>query len=223
MECIFLPDQVAEYDQVRLLAQQVRQLQFFVSDEYSAILWLRQFLEQSPKSYQNIFTDFIQELQYWQINEKHLELSELLEQNFLRYDGTGSIPEKIWVWMQQDETIRELIKGQDRINPAPYLQSIAKDRWYVPDPNRAQDLEKLRERALLKEFDEYLIISGRSLKIFRLEALRAGFKHAWENNKYDIIIRIAEKIPEEILQEDTKLLMWYDQAITRRGEIKRIK
>jgi hypothetical protein len=29
---------------------------------------------------------------------------------------------------------------------------------------------------------------------------------------------VARKIPEKILQEDPKLLMWYDQALTRSGE-----
>lgn len=28
---------------------------------------------------------------------------------------------------------------------------------------------------------------------------------------------VAQKIPENILQEDPKLLMWYDQALTRMG------
>ena len=37
----------------------------------------------------------------------------------------------------------------------PALVAKARDRWYVPDPNKAGDLEKLREKALLKEFEEY--------------------------------------------------------------------
>ena len=37
----------------------------------------------------------------------------------------------------------------------PTLRAKARDRWYVPDPNKAGDLEKLRERTLLREFDEY--------------------------------------------------------------------
>ena len=32
---------------------------------------------------------------------------------------------------------------------------------------------------------------------------------------YDTIIAVAQKIPEDVLQEDAKLLMWYDQALTR--------
>ena len=32
---------------------------------------------------------------------------------------------------------------------------------------------------------------------------------------YKTIIKVAQKIPEEALQEDEKLLLWYDQALTR--------
>ena len=34
----------------------------------------------------------------------------------------------------------------------------------------------------------------------------------------DVIIAMVCEIPEKILQEDPKLLMWYDQAVTRTGE-----
>lgn len=34
---------------------------------------------------------------------------------------------------------------------------------------------------------------------------------------YATIIAVARKIPENLLQEDPKLLMWYDQAMTRTG------
>ena len=100
------------------------------------------------------------------------------------------------------------------------LLSAAKDHWYVPDPNKVQDLEQFRERTLLKDFDEYRAFKGRQLKVFRLEAVRAGFKKAWQEKDYRTIIDVAQKIPEDVLQEDSKLLMWYDQAMTRTGEEK---
>ncbi|GAB1425841.1 hypothetical protein MASR2M16_30750 [Thauera terpenica] len=71
------------------------------------------------------------------------------------------------------------LRGLEKNSPA--LVAKAKDRWYVPDPNKAQDLEKKREKALLKEFDHYRAFTGRRLKEFRLEALRAGFRAAWGN------------------------------------------
>ena len=52
-------------------------------------------------------------------------------------------------------------------------------------PNKAQDLEKLRERNLLREFEEYKAFKGRQLKVFRLEAVRAGFKKAWAERDYE--------------------------------------
>jgi hypothetical protein len=98
------------------------------------------------------------------------------------------------------------------------LITRSKDRWYVPDPKKAGDLEKLRERALLREFEEYRESKQKRLKVFRLEAVRAGFKKAWQERDYATIIAVARKIPENVLQEDPKLLMWYDQALTRSGE-----
>ena len=79
---------------------------------------------------------------------------------------------------------------------SPALIANAEDRWYVPDPNKAQDLEKKREKALLKEFDHYRVFTGRRLKEFSLEVLRAGFKAAWGKKDYKTIIKVAQKIPE---------------------------
>ena len=51
-----------------------------------------------------------------------------------------------------------------------------------------------------------------------MEAVRAGFAYCYRNRDYRTIIAVAHHIPESILQEDQKLLMWYDQALTRSGE-----
>ena len=97
------------------------------------------------------------------------------------------------------------------------MRAKARDRWYVPDPNKAGDLEKLREKALLKEFDAYKQ-EKKKLKVFRLEAVRAGFRKAWADRDYATIVAVADKIPANVLEEDPKLLMWYDQATTRMGD-----
>ena len=47
--------------------------------------------------------------------------------------------------------------------------------------------------------------------------MRAGFKKAWEAKDYKTIIEVAKRIPEDVLQEDQKLVMWYDNALTRAG------
>lgn len=234
----FLPEQVAEYDKKRLTVKEVLQLELFVLDEASAIQWLKQQLTKKPQTFQELHPQFLREIGGWSKNEAPLELSTLLEQNFLRYDGNGEVPSQIHSYLSTNfKELRNLPKD------APELRAKGRDRWYVPDPNKAGDLEKLRERALLKEFGEYLppgykvakpesqegfipglepkpapIPRGKKMKVIRLEAVRAGFKHCWQNRDYRTIIAVAQRIPENVLQEDPKLLMWYDQALTRTGE-----
>jgi len=209
----FLPDQAAEYDKKRMTVKEVLQLQLFVSDEASAIQWLKQQLTKKPQTFQDIHPQFLKEIGGWQKYEKAMELSELLEQNFLRYEGEDDVPSQIHSYLSSNfKELRNLEKDDLA------LKTKAKDRWYVPDPNKAGDLEKLRERTLMREFEEYRESKQKRLKVFRLEAVRAGFKKAWQERDYGTIIAVARKIPDKILQEDPKLLMWYDQAVTRSGE-----
>jgi len=174
----FLPHQTAEYDRRRLQVSKVEQLALFVTDEKSAIQWLRRELGPStgsgPQTYQDLQPKFLRELHQAR-HEALPELSDVLTQNFL-----------------QDEQYR----------------------WYVPDPARQEDLEKLRERSLLREFQEYAQGKGR-LRVFRTEAVRAGFKHAWHERNYRLIVKVAERLRPSVLQEDAGLLMYYDNALMR--------
>jgi hypothetical protein len=211
-EMYFLAEQVAEYDKGRISCNELMQISLFVCDESSVIQWLRKKLKNKPHTYQEIHPLFTRETQRsWSKNELSLELSTLLEQNFLRYDGKGPVPEQIHAYLSTNwKDLRNLPKDD------PTLVAKARDRWYVPDPNKAGDLEKLREKALLKEFEEYKEVK-KKLKVFRLEAVRAGFKKAWQERDYAVIVAVADKIPNNVLEEDPKLLMWYDQALTRMG------
>jgi len=240
----FLPEQVAEYDKRRLTTKELQQLQLIVNDEASAIQWLKQQLTDKPQTFQEIHPQFMRELGGWVKHEKPLELLDLLRDNFLCYDvpaagraGKGEVPSQIHSYLSSNNReLRNLPKDD------PTLQAKAKDRWYVPDPNKAADLEKLRERALLREFWEYLppgykpakrdatqstlpglaadsapVPKGKKMRVLRLEAVRAGFKHCWQERDYRTLLAVAQRIPENVLQEDPKLLMWYDQAVTRVG------
>ena len=208
----FLPDQVVEYDRKRMISSELPQMSLFVSDEASAIQWLRQLIKEKPQTFSDINPYFMQQLGGWSKNEDQLDLRDLLNQNFLCYNGKEPVPEQIHAYLSTNwKELRNLTKV------APTLVAKARDRWYVPDPNKAGDLEKLREKALLKEFEEYNK-AKKKLRVFRLEAVRAGFKKAWQERDYAIIITVADKIPHIILEEDPKLLMWYDQAVTRMGE-----
>ena len=207
---VFLLEQVAEYDKKRLAAEDVVQLEIFVVDESSAIQWLKRQLGRKPQSFQDIHPQFIREISGWQKHEKLPELSEMLDQNFLHYGGVGEVPSQIHAYLSTN--IKEL-RSLPKDHPA--LRAKAKDRWYVPDPNKAADVEMRRTRILLREFEEYRQSQQRRLRLFRLEAVRAGFFKAYQEQDYETIIKVAEKIPEAVLQEDQKLLLWYDQALTR--------
>ncbi len=233
----FPPEQVAEYDKKRMTVREVLQLEIAPCDEASSIEWLRQQLTKKPQTFQELHPQYMKEIGGWNKNEKPLELSEILAENFLFYEGKGDVPSQIHSYLSTNfKDLRNLPKD------SPVLQAKAKGRWYVPDPNKAGDLEKLRERTLMKEFWEYLpagykpakpdsqagfipglepkapaIQSGKKKKEIRLEAVRTGFKYCWQNRDYRTIIAVAQLISENVLQEDPKLLMWYDQAMTRTG------
>ena len=207
----FLSDQAAEYDRKKMASGKLKQMTIFVSNEASAIQWLRQLIKEKPQTFSDVNPQFMQQLGGWSKNEAQLDLRELLNQNFLCYNGKGPVPEQIHAYLSTNwKELRNLPKDN------PSLVAKARDRWYVPDPNKAGDLEKLREKALLKEFEEYQEVK-KKLKVFRLEAVRAGFKKAWQERDYAVIVAVADKIPNNVLEEDPKLLMWYDQAITRIG------
>jgi hypothetical protein len=175
----FLPDQVAEYDRAVLDSGKPTQLSLFVSDEKTAITWLRQQLDPDsggePKTQGDLTNDFNRVMNRAK-HEQPLELIEILKQNFLQ-DTEG--------------------------------------KWYVPDHNKASDLEKVRQRTLLKEFKEYNESTGR-LRVFRSEAVRVGFADCFKRQEYETIVSIAERLPETVLREDPDLLMYYDSALLRK-------
>ena len=206
---VFLEDQVYEYEKKRITASQLKQLTIFVDDEASGIEWLRQTLSDKPMTTQDIQPFFMQERSGWKKNEKVLELSHLLEENFIKYDGLDDVPTQIRNYLSRNFKDMRHLELDDSS-----LKTKAKDRWYVPDPNKSADLEKLRTRTLLREFATYKE-SKKKIKQPRGEALRAGFKKAWEDQEFQTILDMAKKIPPIVLQEDEKLLMFYDNAVTR--------
>jgi DNA modification methylase/rubredoxin len=208
----FLSEQAAEYDKRRMLAEGLADQVLFVSDESSAIQWLRQILKDKPQIFSDINAQFLQQIGGWSKHEQQLDLRVLL-QSFLCYDGKEPVPEQIHAYLSSNwKELRNLSKTDSK------LREKAKERWYVPDPNKAGDLEKIREKELLKVFDDYRTSTQRTLRVFRTEAVRAGFKSAYDRQDYGTIVEVAKKLPDNVLQEDEKLLMYYDVASTRLGD-----
>ena len=174
----FTASQAADYDRLRLKAERVEQLALFVTDEDSAIQWLRQALDPArggkPHTYSDLQPEFLKQL-HQEKHEKMPELMVMLEQNFLQ-DTAGC--------------------------------------WYTPDPDKQADLDALRAKVLLHEFADYLKSKGK-LKVFRSEAVRAGFSKAWKERDYETIVKVGERLPEAVLQEDVKMKMYFDNALSR--------
>lgn len=207
---VFLESQVAEYDKKRILVKDFSQQSLFVSDENSAIEWLRQQLMNKPQTRQDIHPNFMKEIQHIAKHEILPELDDLLNENFLQYEGGGDVPSQITTYLRRN--FKDL-RGLEADDPA--VISKAMNRWYVPDPSKQGDLERLRERALLREFDGYLAeLEGNKKKLrqFRTEAIRAGFKKAYSEKEFEKIVEVGARLPEKIIQEDDKLLMFYDNA-----------
>lgn len=211
----FLESQVAEYDKKRTLVKEFVQTSLFVTDETSAIEWLRQQLLKKPQTRQDLHPNFMKEIQHIAKHEKLPELDDLLHQNFLKYEGEGPVPDQIASYLRKNYKDLRGLENDDA-----KLKEKAMNRWYVPDPNKQADLEKLREKALLREFEGYLEElekSKKKLKQFRTEAIRAGFKKAWSEKDYEKIVKVGDRLPESVIQEDDKLLMYYDNAQIRLG------
>lgn len=141
-----------------------------------------------------------------------------------------------WLYQQLDansgngpQTYAELmpkfmqeLKAVDKREKMPELMTILeenflkdeKGRWYIPDLTKSGDIAKLREKNLLKEFQQYMESKGK-LKVFRSEAIRAGFAMLWKEKNYAAIVAMAERLPEETIQEDSNLLMYYDISLSR--------
>lgn len=139
-----------------------------------------------------------------------------------------------WIWTKLKEKpmshqelqplfMQEL--RQVRYEKLPELLDLLKEnflqneegKWYIPRPEKQSDMEKLREKALLKEFRQYLESSGK-LNQFRSEAIRAGFKEAWGRRDYRTIVDTARRLPESFLQEDFGVLMYYRNALSQLDE-----
>lgn len=136
-----------------------------------------------------------------------------------------------WLYQQLDtpQTYAELqpkfmqeVKSVDRYEDMPELSVMLdenfiqddKGRWYIPDRTKEGDVAKLREKNLWKEFESYMNSKGK-LKLFRSEAIRVGFSRLWKDKNYQAIVDMAERLPEQTIQEDDKLLMYYDISLSR--------
>ncbi|WP_028243925.1 DNA methyltransferase [Pseudobutyrivibrio ruminis] len=136
-----------------------------------------------------------------------------------------------WLYQQLDvpQTYADIqprfmkeVKTVDKYELIPELSVILEEnflqdetgKWYIPDVTKEGDVIKLREKKLIKEFESYTQTKGK-LKLFRSEAIRAGFSMLWKDKNYQAIVDMAQRLPDTTIQEDQNLLMYYDISLSR--------
>lgn len=153
---------------------------------------------------------------------------EAVQLSFLVTNERNAI-EWLYYQLSEPQTYADLqpkfmqeIKSIDRYEAMPELSVLLeenflqdeKGRWYIPDVTKEGDVAKLREKKLWKEFEGYMNSKGK-LKLFRSEAIRVGFSRLWKDKNYQAIVDISNRLPEQTIQEDPNLLMYYDISLSR--------
>lgn len=121
---------------------------------------------------------------------------------------------------------RKAIAGVRKGDVIPELDTLLEENfiqnndgtWRLPNVEDDVDLEKLRMKALLKEFKLYLEVCRKprgKLKDVRVEAVRAGFKQCYSDKNFADIILVGDRIPQNLLTEDEVLLQYYDIASSK--------
>jgi len=175
-----------------------------------------------------MFFLYEQALEY---DKKKLQIGTLKQSDLFVVNEESAIQWLKTILSEKPQAIQDIypeymqkLKGFDKKEVQLELKTILEQNfieikgiWHVPDTENAVHVEKIREKALLKEFENYRSAS-RKLKIFRIEAVRAGFKKAYNDHDYETILKVADKLPSDAIEEDPMLLMWYTSAQTRLGK-----
>lgn len=122
-------------------------------------------------------------------------------------------------WMQ---AINGLRKGDILPELATLLEEnfieMEDGKWRLPNIQDDVDKETLRNKALLREFKLYVEQASKpkaKIKEARVEALRAGFKQCYIEKDFETIVRVGDKIPQNLRDEDEVLLQFYDIALNK--------
>lgn len=121
---------------------------------------------------------------------------------------------------------RKAVAGVRKGDVIPELDTLLEENfiqnedgtWRLANVEDDVDLEKLRTKALLKEFKLYLEVCRKprgKLKDIRVEAVRAGFKQCYSDKNFADIILVGDHIPQNLLTEDEILLQYYDIASSK--------
>ena len=164
--------------------------------------------------------------------EKRKQTSEFVPMGLIVSDEANGI-EWLKMLLKEPKTYQEIspewmqaVNGLKKGDVLPELRDILEENfiedetghWHVPDLEKQIDLEKLKHKSLMKEFNLYKEMAQKPrarIKEVRVEALREGFKQCFKDKDFKTILLLGDKIPQNILTEDEQLLQYYDIAQMR--------
>ena len=229
-----LPVFVEKNDKVEVISERQkfllfdRMVAFHVQKGYNPPISAAEFYEKLVQKYPERDEMYFLSEQIPEYDQKRAQIPSVEQNTIFVEDEKSTI---LWLNEQlktpqtyqdiQPKFFKEISSHQNKFEKFPNMEVILEQnfvqedgKWHIPDPTKLKDLEKLREKPLLREFQTY-VESKSKLKQFRLEAIRAGFKKKWSENDYKSIVDIAQRLPEQIIQEDSSLLMYYNNALIR--------
>ena len=177
-EMYFLPTQVSEYEQKRMQTNVLEQPELFVSDERSAIQWVRRQLTDQPSTYQNLQPIYMREAQrMWEKHELPIELQTILKENFLvDADGSWRVAdpkkEADLEQMRHGALMKEFqqyldTKGKLKLVRTEALRAGFKESWQKKDYTTIVQMAKRvpeaviqEDQALLMYFDNASLLVG---------------------------------------------------------------
>jgi DNA modification methylase len=111
----FRPDQVETFERKKMTFKELASSELFVTDEKSAVAWLRQHLKRKPQKMSDFQPEYLKEISTAGERPDQLpDLRELLEQNFIQDDkGVWAVPDPRKIEHLEQLRNRDLLRAFD--------------------------------------------------------------------------------------------------------------
>lgn len=153
----FSASQAAEYEQKRKNTTGVAPMGIIVSDEANGIQWLRNFLRNTPKTYQDIQPEWMQAINGVRKNDILPELRVILEENFIEEpDGKWRLPN-----IQDDVDINALRTKALLREFRSYVEMASKPKSKIKEARVEALRAGFKQCYIDKDFETIVLVSNK--------------------------------------------------------------
>lgn len=205
-----------------------RLISYYVQHGYQVPIDAVDFQKEMKKRYverDGMFFSAEQALEYEDVRREHSTIATLAMFIGSEKDGIEWVRRKLEKGPKRyqdlsNDWILDLVKPQ-KGDTLPELMQILNENfikddsgyWHIPDINDQTQLDIIKQKRFLREFDDYLKL--KTIKKARFEVLHVGIKECYKNKDFDTIVSVCEKMDEDMLANDEVLLRFYDIATSR--------